>query len=111
MCRGGGRVVRRGACGAPLCVSLRAMDVAEGPTFFLQNGHKEDAKFMKELFEYFNRRYDDQNNDLQSWLQQKGEFTEKEKLGFIDYFNLCAEESVFQKLGYIYDEVWKTWLN
>jgi hypothetical protein len=79
--------------------------------FFLQNGHKEDAKFMKELFEYFNKRYDDQNDDLQGWLQQKGEFTEKQKLGFIDYFNLCAEESVFQKLGYIYDEVWKTWLN
>ncbi len=82
-----------------------------GLAFFLQNGHKEDAKFMKELFEYFNKRYDDQNNDLQSWLQQKDDFTEEQRLGFIDYFNLCAEESVFQKLGYIYDEVWESWRN
>jgi len=79
--------------------------------FFLQNGHNEDAKFMKELFQYFTQRYDQQNNDLQGWLRQKEEFTDKQKLGFIDYFNLCAEESVFQRLGYIYDEVWESWQN
>jgi len=66
---------------------------------------------MKELFEYFNQRYDEQNNDLQTWLKQPSELTEEQKLGFIDYFNLCAEESVFRRLGYIYDEVWNAWQN
>ena len=77
--------------------------------FFLHSNHKEDAKFMKELFEFFNGRYDKQNNDLQKWLEQEGEFTNEQKLAFIDYFNFCAEESVFQRLGYIYDEVWESW--
>ena len=90
-------------------VLIAAIGGVWGLAFFLQNDHKEDARFMKEL--YFNKRYDDQNNDLQTWLRQDGEFTERQKLGFIDYFNLCAEESIFQKLGYIYDEIWESWQN
>lgn len=82
-----------------------------GFAFYLQNSHKEDARFMKELFEYFNQRYNDQNNDLQTWLKQPAPFSEAQELGFTDYFNLCAEEFVFHRLGYIYDEVWASWLN
>jgi len=92
-------------------VLIGAIGGVWGLAFFLQNGHKEGAKFIKELFEYFNQRYDNQNNDLQTWLKQPGEFTNQQRLGFIDYFNLCAEESIFQKLGYIYDEVWESWQN
>jgi putative copper export protein len=40
-------------------VLIAAIGGLWGLAFFLQNGHKEDAKFMKELFEYFNKRYDD----------------------------------------------------
>ncbi|MFG0329748.1 MAG: hypothetical protein ACF8PN_07605 [Phycisphaerales bacterium] len=80
--------------------------------FFLHRGHVEDARFMKELLEYFNGRYDAQNNNLQKILEDAGgELDEDERLAFIDYFNLCAEEWVFRKAGYIYDPVWESWLN
>lgn len=79
--------------------------------FFLHNGHKEDAKFMKELFAYFTGRYDQQNNDLQEIIRKPEPFSRKEELAFIDYFNLCAEEWVFRQAGYIYDPVWESWLN
>src|SRR5436190_2837771 len=46
-----------------------------------------------------------------SWLRQQSDFNETQKLEFIDYFNLCAEEFLFQRLGYIYDEVWTSWRN
>lgn len=82
-----------------------------GTAFFFHRGHSEDARFMKELFEYFNKRYDDQNNDLQAILKKNGDFDKKDELAFIDYFNLCAEEWVFRKAGYIYDPVWRAWEN
>lgn len=82
-----------------------------GVVFFVHKSHAEDARFMKELFEYFNRRYDEQNNDLQSMLEKDGDFDESRKLAFVDYFNLCAEESVFRDAGYIYDPVWESWEN
>ena len=30
--------------------------------------------------------------------------------GIVDYFNLCAEEYMFYKLGYIREEAWQAWL-
>jgi hypothetical protein len=29
----------------------------------------------------------------------------------VDYFNLCAEEWLFWRAGYIYDPVWVAWEN
>ncbi len=82
-----------------------------GVCFFFHRSHAENARFMKELLEYFNKRYDDQNNDLQKLLRKEGELDEVSRLAFIDYFNLCAEEWVFREAGYIYDPVWDSWIN
>ena len=46
------------------------------------------------------------NEDLQKALWHEEEFHERVRLRFIDYFNLCAEEWLFWKAGYIYDPVW-----
>lgn len=82
-----------------------------GTAFFIHRGHREDARFMKELFEYFNHRYDDQNNNLQLILRGTNELSEDDELAFVDYFNLCAEEWVFKEAGYIYGPVWEAWEN
>jgi len=29
----------------------------------------------------------------------------------MDYFNLCAEEWLLYKAGYIYEPVWQAWVN
>lgn len=79
--------------------------------FYLHGRHADDAKFMKELLTEFNERYNRINGDLQSALWREGPFTEQAKLKFIDYFNLCAEEWLFRKTGYIYDPVWNSWQN
>ena len=79
--------------------------------FYLHQRHAEDARFMKELLTEFNGRYDQLNAELQSALWSKEEFGKETKLKFIDYFNLCAEEWLFWKSGYIYDPVWSAWEN
>ena len=38
-------------------------------------------------------------------------FESDTKIKFIKYFNLCAEEWLFWKAGYIYDSIWKAWEN
>lgn len=82
-----------------------------GVSYFFHRSHADDARFMKELLEYFNRRYDEQNNGLLKLLAKREEFDLDDMLTVIDYFNLCAEEWVFRKAGYIYDPVWESWLN
>lgn len=84
-----------------------------GTAFFLHRGHADDARFMKELFEHFNGRYDKLNNTLQAILEKPKSHPlhDHEKMVIIDYFNLCAEEWVFYKAGYIYDPVWESWIN
>jgi len=79
--------------------------------FYLRGRHADDAKFMKELLKEFNERYDELNDKLQPALWREESFTPEIKLQFIDYFNLCAEEWLFRKAGYIYDPVWTAWDN
>jgi hypothetical protein len=80
--------------------------------FYLQQRHAEDARFMRALMTDFNTRYDRMNNTLQAVVWSKGvPFTEKQNLQFIEYFNLCAEEWLFWRMGYIDEVVWKAWEN
>lgn len=64
-----------------------------------------------ELLQAFNERYDGLNDKLQAAIRTPHAFTDAEKDLFIDYFNLCAEEWLFWKDGYIYDAVWYAWEN
>jgi hypothetical protein len=79
--------------------------------FYMQTQHAENARFLKELLEKFNQRYDEMNDVLQSAIRSKNGFTESERDLFIDYFNLCSEEWLFWQAGYVYDPVWHSWEN
>lgn len=80
--------------------------------FFMKSRHAEDARFMKELLESFNKRYNDMNDDLRR-IQREDQrpFTPDQEDKFVDYFNLCAEEWLFWRQGYVYAPVWKAWEN
>jgi hypothetical protein len=61
-------------------------------------------KFSKELFNEFNARFDNMNEDLNKIIQSNSFTTKgmlpKEKI--IDYLNLCAEEYYWYKKGMIF---------
>jgi hypothetical protein len=92
-------------------VLLSAVGSLWALAFYLHGRHAEDAKFVKELLTDFNERYDHLCNDLQRALWRDESFHEDVKLKFIKYFNLCAEEWLFWRAGYIYDPVWNAWEN
>ena len=92
-------------------VLIAAMGGVWALAFYLHSQHGEDARFLKELLTEFNGRYNQLNNDLQFAIWRKEPFTPEEDLNFIDYFNLCAEEWLFWKGGYIPHAVWNAWRN
>ena len=79
--------------------------------FYRQSQHAENARFLMELLKTFNERYDGMNDGLQNAIRSPKAFTDADKDLFIDYVNLCAEEWLFWKDGYIYDAVWNAWEN
>jgi hypothetical protein len=97
----------------PSEVLLAAMALILGAAYFLQQQHIEQARFFRELFTEFNRRYDDLNHRLFGHLAQDAEkpFDVGQEQDFMDYFNLCAEEWLFYEVGYIYEPVWQAWRN
>ncbi|GAA5523311.1 hypothetical protein Asal01_03280 [Fodinibius salicampi] len=44
-------------------------------------------------------------------IKNKKELCSEDESYLVDYFNLCAEEYLFKKKGYIPDDVWKSWEN
>jgi len=78
---------------------------------YLHGQHAGDARLVKELLTEFNDRYDKLGTDLQFAVSTRGDFEKETELKFVRYFNLCAEEWLFWRAGYIYDPVWKAWEN
>jgi hypothetical protein len=97
----------------PAEVLIAVAGAVLGLAYFIQQQHLQNARFFKELATEFNRRYDSQNGKLLRHIgEDRGKpFTPEQTHDFIDYFNLCAEEWLFYKAGYIYDEVWQAWFN
>jgi hypothetical protein len=82
--------------------------------YFIQKHQLDEARLFKDLFVEFNRRYDDLNGKLNDILRENTDsmiLSPPEKNTIYDYFNLCAEEYLFFRKGYIYPEVWDDWLN
>ena len=81
--------------------------------YFIQKQQLEELQLFKELFTEFNCRYDKLNEDLNRIVDHPSdtELTDDEDNILNDYFNLCAEEYLFYKRGYIYPEVWRAWQN
>lgn len=80
--------------------------------YLLQKQKLEETQLFVDLFESFNHRYDalnDDLNDLKGTKQVCGELCPEERKLLDSYFNLCAEEYLFYKQGYIPAEVWRSW--
>lgn len=81
--------------------------------YVAQRQRLEELKLFKELFTEFNNRYDSLNEKLNHILRvDPTEPLKSEELDILnDYFNLCGEEYLYYKEGYIYKEVWRAWFN
>jgi hypothetical protein len=90
---------------------LGSMTAGAAFFFFLYRQHLDETKLFKELFVEFNRRYDRLNSRLNEICRGDSAvpLTERERGVVFDYFNLCAEEFLFFRSGYIDAAVWKTW--
>jgi predicted nucleic acid-binding protein len=80
--------------------------------YFIQKQQLDEAKFSNELFIRFNQRYDELNERL-NHIKNKNvsEMLESHEFDTLnDYFNLCGEEYLFYRRGYVYPEVWKSWV-
>jgi cell division protein FtsW (lipid II flippase) len=81
--------------------------------YFIQKQQLDEAKFSNELFIQFNQRYANLNEKLNNIRENKKGFKEiqSDEIDTLnDYFNLCGEEYLFYRKGYIYREVWRSWV-
>lgn len=78
---------------------------------FWQQQDLEKTRFFFELFNNFNERYNLLNEDLDQITQRHGPLSTPERQKVVDYFNLCAEEYMFYRRGYIPGDVWTSWAN
>lgn len=78
--------------------------------YFLQKQKLEELKLFREIFKECNERYDGMNEALAS-IAAKGdaELNSHERSQVVDYLNLCGEEYLYFKCGYIEPSVWKAW--
>ena len=81
--------------------------------YFVQKQQLEELAHFKELFNHFNDEYNNLNEKLNKIAKgdPKKQLTKDEIETLYDYFNLCSEEYLYYRKGYIYLEVWKAWCN
>ena len=75
--------------------------------YFAQQQKLAETKLFKELFTEFNNRYDAMNGKLSS-IPANIPVNEKDRQT-VTIINLCSEEYLFKKEGYIHDDVWTAW--
>lgn len=94
-------------------IYLPAVAAAAGFAYFLYNQHLQETRLFTELFRDFNARYDKLNDSLHRIAadNQASVFSHDDRQILFDYFNLCAEEYLYYKTGYIDAEVWRSWRN
>ena len=87
--------------------------VALSFVYFYQSQRLEQTRLLKELVTDFNARYDRLNEVLNRIVEEgnaMGAHEERPLSVYLDdYFNLCAEEYLFFRRGYIPVEVWESW--
>ena len=97
---GGDRV---GLVGAAIAGTL-------GFYYFVQQQKLAETQLFHNLFTAFNARYDKLNGPLAKIAcQSEGPLPESDRNLIVDYFNLCAEEYLFYKEGYIHRDAWRSW--
>ncbi len=95
-------------------IMLTALGSGISSFYFFQKQKLDEIRLMKELITDFNSRYDNLNETLNDILRKGGEnpprvLDQNDRTTLNDYFNLCAEEYLFKKLGYIDPRVWEAW--
>lgn len=82
-----------------------------GFVYFLYSQNHQDTQLFVNLFKDFNARYDLLNGKLDVIMTRKSPdmLSDKARKVLFDYFNLCAEEHLFYKAGYIDETVWRAW--
>ena len=83
-------------------------------SYFAMKQHLDEIRLFGELLSKFNTRYNEMNKQLYELLgdlDESREPTSDEKAFLYDYFNLCAEEYLYHRKGFIYPEVWYAWVN
>lgn len=81
--------------------------------FVVQKQTIDEAKLFKDIFIEFNKRYDRLNAKLNEIKREENRplyEIEGAVDTLFDYFNLCAEEYLFYKRGYVYPEIWSSWV-
>lgn len=78
---------------------------------FVYSQHNHNTERFMDLFREFNARYDVLNDRLNELVSRpNGPIVESKELETLyDYFNLCAEEYLYFRSGYIDSEVWESW--
>lgn len=77
--------------------------------YFVQQQKLAETQLFHTLFSDFNKRYDRLNNKLDLIARKNEAITQTDRNWIVDYFNLCAEEYLFYKEGYIHHDVWRSW--
>jgi len=92
---------------------ITVIGVALSVVFFLQKQRLEEIRLFREIFADCNARYDELNEDLNAIVSgpQDENLTQEQRDTLMDYFNLCGEEFLYYRQGYLYPEVWQAWLN
>ena len=80
-----------------------------GLCYFTQQQRLAEIRWFKELFTEFNHRYDNLHTRLQEISKPEKPRSETDSETIIEYFNLCGEEYLFFKEGYIHPQVWTAW--
>ena len=93
---------------------VTTLSLVVSSSFLIQRQKLQETELFNDLFQKFNSRYDDLNEcllEMRSTDQddESDRLNGEEKSKLIDYFNLCAEEHLFYKRGYIPPKVWQAW--
>jgi len=79
--------------------------------YFLQKQKLEEMRLFREIFKECNARYDLMNEDLATIASLSPELSLQNRVKVVDYLNLCGEEYLYFKRGYIEPSVWEAWHN
>lgn len=77
--------------------------------YFIQQQKLAETLLFKTLFTEFNERYKKISGDLIDITQRKEIKDNSDMRVLMQYFNLCSEEYLFYKQGYIHRDVWTAW--
>ena len=85
---------------------------------YFSSRHHQELDIFRALFKEFNERYDKLNERLneirlrppgEQLKAEKGADNKTDKDVLCDYFNLCAEQYMYETAGYLDERAWKAW--